>query len=63
MPISIDIEWLQKKKRFLSYFPKLHRAGLEPGTFEFVTNTLTNYAIDYSWILKFLFCIHSAYWT
>ena len=29
----------------------------------FDPNVLTNYAIDYLWILKFLFWIHSTYWT
>ena len=36
----------------------------EPGTFECVTyllNDLTNYAIDYLWLLKFLFWIHSVH--
>ena len=49
MPININIELLQKleKKKFLTYCTKLHRTGLKPGTFEFVTNALTNYAIDY----------------
>ena len=48
----------KKKKSFLQYSPKLYGAGLEPEKFEFLTylsNDLTNYAIDYLWILKYLF--------
>ena len=30
---------------------KSHGARLEPGTFEFFANALTNYAIDYLYIL------------
>ena len=54
----------QEKKNFLTYCPKLYGTGLEPGTFEFVNylpNDLTNYAIDYLWILKFLFWINSVH--
>ena len=49
IPIDINIELLQRKKKklFLTYCMKLHGTGLKPGTFEFVTNALTNYAIDY----------------
>ena len=54
---------MQKQKRFLSYCPKLHEVGLEPGPFQFVTNVRTNSAIDYLRILEFLFWMHSAYWT
>ena len=44
-----------KKKRFPSYYPKLHGAVLEPGTFEFVTNALTSYASTTHGFLSFYF--------
>ena len=55
----------KKKKSFLPYCPQLYGAVLQPGTFEFVTylpNDLNAIdAIDYLWILKFLFSIHSVH--
>ena len=56
----------KKEKKIIPYCPKLYGAKLESGTFEFVTyllNDLTNYAIDYLWILKFSFWINSVHWT
>ena len=63
--ININIQLLQtkKKKRFLLYCPKLYEARLEAGTLYFLTDVLTNDAIDYLWILRFLFWMHSVYWT
>ena len=49
----------KQKQKFLPYCPKLYGAGLEPGTFEFFTY-LPNDAVDYLWILKFLFWMNSA---
>ena len=39
IPINNDIELLQEKEKkiFLPYSSKLYGAGLEPGTFEFIT--------------------------